>query len=445
MNKEWAGCFTLRKVECWFKNYILAYIFCGSQFAGKINFLRGLKIYVPFIKDINQQVLPDVDIFNETLLSRLSYTNKSEAITTIYNAAISKMLSKTFTDEERKKLGHSLEDILYRCSFNNEPCGVEDFAWKFDRYYGNCYVFNSGFNATGGKVELKKSLFSGSTYGLQMDFYVGFHQNLTLFNSIAGKGGFVKVENSSYLNDDTLDGILLTPGLSLSISIARKLGLYLPSPYSNCDIDNVAPGKFTSDLFRLIFHSAYAYSQQLCFTQCFQARLIRECNCSDPQSLSLFNAVTCETSDQQDCMSEKYVNILLKDNFVGHNCVPVCPLECNRTAYDMFASSTELLGDLYAEFIRASYFLTADFIGKPVTADTSKQNFVSFYLYYDSLSYTLSTEAPSLDVVALLANIGGTLGLFLGVSLLHVCEIVDVLIEIGFVKAEKQIKPSSIQ
>jgi hypothetical protein len=126
-------------------------------------------------------------------MSKLYYTDKSEVINVVYNAAISKMLSKTLTDTERKQLGHSLDDILYDCTFNNQPCSSEDFIWKFDRFYGNCFVFNSGYNQSGQRVDLKQSLLAGSTYGLSLSFYVGFHENLTLFNSVFGIGGFLKV------------------------------------------------------------------------------------------------------------------------------------------------------------------------------------------------------------------------------------------------------------
>jgi hypothetical protein len=99
-------------------------------------------------------------------MSDLNYTDKANLITTICNAAISVMISKNLTDEQRKQLGHSLDDVMYSCTFNNQPCSSEDFIWKFDRFYGNCYVFNSGYNATGAKVDIKKSLISGSLYGL---------------------------------------------------------------------------------------------------------------------------------------------------------------------------------------------------------------------------------------------------------------------------------------
>jgi hypothetical protein len=87
-----------------------------------------------FIKIVNSELQPDIDIFNTTQLEQMNLTEKVDTLTTIYNGAISKMLSKNLTDNERRQLGHSLDDILYKCSFNNQPCAPEDFIWKFDRF-----------------------------------------------------------------------------------------------------------------------------------------------------------------------------------------------------------------------------------------------------------------------------------------------------------------------
>ena len=113
-------------------------------------------------------------------MNNTDYENKIEYITTIYNAAIAKMLSKDFSERKQQQLGHPINDILFRCQFNNQECLSDDFVWKFDRYYGNCFVWNSGFNSSGQRVNLKKSLLAGSTYGLQLQFYIGFNQNLTM-------------------------------------------------------------------------------------------------------------------------------------------------------------------------------------------------------------------------------------------------------------------------
>ena len=95
-------------------------------------------------------------------------------------------------------------------------------------------------------------------------------------------------------------------------------------------------------------------------------------------------------------------------------------------------SSTELIGDLYANYLKENAKLKNDFVTKEINAETAKHSFSSFQLFYKTNSYTLSTEAPSMDVVSLLANIGGTLGLCLGVSLLHFAELLEIIME-GFV------------
>ena len=86
-----------------------------------------------FIKQVNNEILPNIDIFNTTQLDQMNLTEKVDTIMIVYNGAVSKTMNENVTDNERKQLGHSLEDILYKCSFNNQPCSPEDFIWKFDR------------------------------------------------------------------------------------------------------------------------------------------------------------------------------------------------------------------------------------------------------------------------------------------------------------------------
>ena len=96
----------------------------------------------------------------------------------------------------------------------------------------------------------------------------------------------------------------------------------------------------------------------------------------------------------------------------------------------MSLSSARILGDTYAKYINENRNLSSDFGFKPVSVEQAEKSFVYTRIFYESLSYTLTTEAPKIDLVSLLANIGGTLGLFLGVSALSACELVEVLIQI---------------
>ena len=70
--------------------------------------------------------------------------------------------------------------------------------------------------------------------------------------------------------------------------------------------------------------------------------------------------------------------------------------------------------------------------------NTAKESVVEVGIFYDSVSYTISTETEKFDLVALLASIGGHLGLFLGVSIFSICEMIEVLIEILYLKKKQK-------
>ena len=65
-----------------------------------------------------------------------------------------------------------------------------------------------------------------------------------------------------------------------------------------------------------------------------------------------------------------------------------------------------------------------------VNYETIKQNILSVNIYFDRLESTTIQEGKQTEFVDLVAGIGGTLGLFLGVSVLSLFEVVEVLLEI---------------
>ncbi|XP_025110816.1 acid-sensing ion channel 1-like [Pomacea canaliculata] len=49
-------------------------------------------------------------------------------------------------------------------------------------------------------------------------------------------------------------------------------------------------------------------------------------------------------------------------------------------------------------------------------------------VYYDSLNYEIITEKPAYEVEQFLADIGGTLGLWIGASVLGLGELLEIVI-----------------
>ena len=64
--------------------------------------------------------------------------------------------------------------------------------------------------------------------------------------------------------------------------------------------------------------------------------------------------------------------------------------------------------------------------------DSLKRNLVQIWVSYSELGYDRYVEIAKTEVIDLVSNIGGTLGLFLGMSFLSIVEILDILLQILF-------------
>ena len=227
------------------------------------------------------------------------------------------------------------------------------------------------------------------------------------------------------------------PGFHTDISVTREFKFMLPKPYSNCESES----KINSEYYDLIKANGYAYSQKLCMEQCFQGKVLKECGCTEAAYISLYSSE--QMCDSNTTMFDCGWDILTKEFSNGQeneSCEFKCPLECNLIEYKTTPSSYRLKGDLYKDFINENEIFSQD-SNETLNADNAANSIVSFNIYYDSLSYLQTTESPKMNLVSLLASIGGNLSLLLGISLFSLFEVIELLIEIYFIfyKAKKQI------
>ncbi len=75
-----------------------------------------------------------------------------------------------------------------------------------------------------------------------------------------------------------------------------------------------------------------------------------------------------------------------------------CPEECDSIKYDISHSSTKL--STQNELFKSMQI----------------ENFVYFTVYYESLQYKVIDQIEKMNVFDLISNIGGNLGLFIGIS-----------------------------
>ena len=369
---------------------------------------------------------------NPSLFPKVTFCNINRFTTEYaYNLTLKNITNgNNLSNEDKQKLGHDLNDILFECKFNYNECNSKHFIWSYDDVFGNCYTFNSGFDSNGTKTHLIKSNIAGPDAGLNLKFYTNIYEKLLDCAFVHGLGALIRIGNSSYSTFYSNGGVFVQPGVVNYIAVERQFHSILPKPYSDCEIDLNSP-KFIPnfDIYNLIGRSEYVYSQQLCFSQCAQNYLIQKYNCYLPIVLSLFNATECNQTISTFIFQNDNI---LETNFMTNVCQPVCSLECNRHLFNTFVTQVKLFARHYIDNVRENLNLKSDFMKRSLNEETIESSIVSVKIFYDSLTYLETIESPQMSIVSLLASVGGSLSLFLGVSFLSLCEIVEVILEIYF-------------
>jgi hypothetical protein len=64
---------------------------------------------------------------------------------------------------------------------------------------------------------------------------------------------------------------------------------------------------------------------------------------------------------------------------------------------------------------------------------SSSSNELDLYFYFSDLSYLEITQIPKINEYSLIASIGGSLGLFVGIRFLSLVEVVEYIIDLIYV------------
>ncbi|CAF0780208.1 unnamed protein product [Brachionus calyciflorus] len=294
------------------------------------------------------------------------------------------------------KFGDSFEKLILHCQLLTIDCKNKEYwNYYYHQMYGNCYQIN------------------------------------------AKKENFIRVSRSGWNN---------ALNIILNISLADGLeGLYAAIgavPYSNCDGDTSNPNAFNSKFFKLIPSKSISYNQKLCMDVCFQDLIIQQCKCyfGDFPFISDESVKPCYSDTDYECINSKIGNDFKDSSVVNDICQPQCPLECDSMSYKIFYSFNNFINEKNNEDLNNFYNFTG------TNRRQMKNDLVSLFFYYETLSYEKLTEKESIDLVGLLSNLGGIAGLFLGISFLSLVEIIDIAFQIFyfFIRRTKRTNESQI-
>jgi hypothetical protein len=381
----------------------------------------------PLMTNVSQQLVED-------LLPFYGFNNSSEFITdskqqfSIFNPANSAALlnasDPSFGDENRKQLGYDLAKSLLLCRWNDEFCRIDGLEWYFDLTLGNCFRFNSGKDLYGNQTKLKESVKAGSKNGLKLQFYLKPSSNR--YSSTLSEGMRVFIHNNSIIPSYS-EGVNVEPSKITDIAIQRTFIQKEPYPYSDCiDLANL-----NSDYYKFLIGLNRAYRQQDCFDLCLQKKIIENCRCYDMNYPMISNSTPCKF-ENLGCTNLMYT--LFKNNTIDDSCMKQCPLECESIKYDVLLSNNVVLSKQSYELFKSSidHFVNTNNEFN-LTYEEIKQRYLFLNIYYSELSFIKISESPKTSIIDLLSNLGGTLGLYVGISFLSFIEIVEIILEIIFI------------
>ena len=121
-------------------------------------------------------------------------------------------------------------------------------------------------------------------------------------------------------------------------------------------------------------------------------------------------------------------NELVSSSFL-EECLPLCPYRCDsiyltkRVSVSTYAKPQELRG-----LISQNTYLQEKWTN--LTYNEMKEHVLKIRIYFGDLQYTYMNQIPKMSATDLISSIGGTLGLFLGMSFLSVFEIFGLLFQL---------------
>jgi hypothetical protein len=304
----------------------------------------------------------------------------------------------TFFILRNNRINISLSKLIFERQFNSFRCNIsKDIRINKDKFGFISYTFKSQLTYLGGS---KNSLIMGLNLA-----NISFDK----INALDGLRVIIhnKTNDPNYYRGISQNGFNLALGFNYEISVNRIFTYKLGLPYNNCLKDVKSIDSFDSDLYRYIIQSTnYSYKQTDCFNYCFGRELYNYLNMTNKKER--WENLIAEYPQYFKTITNIVYSDILKKGI--HEMCSDCPEECDSIQYDISHSFTKLSAQ-----------------------NEIDKNSVSFAVFYENPQYTVIDQIAQMNVFDLISNIGGNLGLFIGISFLSFAELIELLVEIIYI------------
>lgn len=288
--------------------------------------------------------------------------------------------------ELRVMSGHQAKDFIKSCYFNGIKCGVTDFKHSSNKLYGNCYTFSSG-NSN------RIILIPGPESGLHLELDIEIHKYASF---TAGMGARVRVHDPFTDPDINIKGVNVGPGFETHVVLSKSVMLRLPPPYKDgCKTYEHGDNKIS------------------CKRRCLDSLSLSQCSCvlfdktRGSQCNIALPSVRC-------CM----LKVTLERVDMCH-----CPVSCEETTFNTQISSIPWPSPAYYVANQNRFLNGTKDAGNVLSLEDVRRTRLKLRIYCDTLDYTIIRKSVKYESSEVLSQIGGQIGLWLGLSLVAIFEL----------------------
>ena len=300
--------------------------------------------------------------------------------------------------EELELISTPREELLFATWFNGIPQDLT--RWKqviLGDEFGRCWAFTP----TKDEVVRRPGYYGGLR--IWLDLRQDDYSAETNFS-----GAILWAEQPGTMVDSQLPLNSAKPGMETLINIHMvQFEREQQAPWARCQGE------------------APAYTQPRCRSECLMAFVRRVCHCrghGDRSNQDTHLSYCQRTHDSQDyqCILKALAN---ESNILENECSDSCSLPtCQHTEYRGSTVEVAFAKNWLNNFDYEAYNISKQYL---------MENFVSITVNFDKIEYELLTESKAVSFAQLLGSIGGSMGFFLGISLLSVFELVG---DLGFMR-----------
>ena len=372
------------------------------------------------------------------------------------------MYSANIPEHIVSKAAVQVDQFVVNCYLGEYSCDrTRDFVRFFDPYYFNCFTYTSPTDEDAALSEgiengWSSILYSGSgILDKNEDIRVlpGLHESRSAVS--ASEGVRVVIHPPGTIPFPFTEGFDVPPGFSASFGIRPQRIKRIGPPHGNC----TNPYKNATTRYRVM----------LCQKMCLQRHVIDICGCKDKSLPDVpdMDVKPCRNADHlpdscmlnasQECLDiflqlydrimciRHTKDLLVKNSTIIRNCQ--CFPPCDEIFYDVsyslskwpasgYEGDAAYLDVFYIEgflnrFVNTpKYEMILDYLGNQSMRAQVMRDFARLNVYIADSNVIVTQEQEDYTSTQLVSDIGGQLGLWIGISIITLAEVLELMCDL---------------